>query len=51
MELKEILAVLREIRDALNEDAAVIMGDEEIAMAILRGAAKLKRKYGIAFEF
>ncbi len=49
--LKEILAVLREIRDALNEDAAVIMGDEEIAMAILRGAAKLKRKYGIAFEF
>lgn len=49
--LKEILSVLREIRDALNEDAAVIMGDEEIAMAVLRGAAKLKRKYGIAYEF
>lgn len=49
--LREILAVLREIRNALNEDAAVIMGDEEIAMAVLRGAAKLKRKYGIAFEF
>ncbi|MCM1468036.1 MAG: hypothetical protein NC086_07805, partial [Alistipes sp.] len=49
--LREILNVLREIRNALNEDAAVIMGDEEIAMAVLKGIAKLKRKYGMAFEF
>ncbi len=49
--LKEILNVLKEIRDALNEDAAVIVGDEEIAMAVLRGIAKLKRRYGISFDF